>query len=54
MITKMLDNAANSCQIPLETVNCSLERNQRVSEGLLKLADARDVDTMVCGISGYR
>lgn len=41
-------------QIPCETLTWRLERNQSVSDGLLHLVGVKEVDTLVCGISGYR
>jgi hypothetical protein len=41
-------------QIPLETLSWRVERHQSVSTGLLQLVGIKEVDTLVCGISGYR
>jgi hypothetical protein len=41
-------------QIPLETLSWRVERAQSVSTGLLQLVAIKEVDTLVCGISGYR
>lgn len=41
-------------QIPLETLSWRVERAQSVSTGLLQLVGLKEVDTLVCGIAGYR
>jgi len=41
-------------QVPCEMLMHQLQRNQTVADGLLQLVALKDVDTLVCGISGYR
>jgi hypothetical protein len=41
-------------QIACELVLWRLERSQTVADGLLELARLREVDTLVCGTTGYR
>ncbi|KAF6255956.1 universal stress protein family-domain-containing protein [Scenedesmus sp. NREL 46B-D3] len=44
---------AEKLQIPVETLSWRVERDQSMSTGLLQLVALREVDCLVCGISGY-